>query len=1559
MNSSIFYSTQIRLRKAVIVFFLIVLNFSLTFAQSNLFYSWLTSGEASFRSIAVNSLGESYSTGQSFSNELILGGYNIVGRPYSINSVGTFIVKRDINGYVKWVKNFSSATGSDYGQKVVCDNFGNIILLGVFFSDSIIIESVTLKQSSNNSGTIYVAKFQPDGNLLWAHTINSLPCSCPNVTPYARPTDLTIDVNNNVIFSGNYQSDRALIFAGDTLLTHSTVPSYIHGSSFIAKVDSLGSPKWIKKIATNGNLNLESIASDGNSGIVFGGMYSGPISISGMFNFTSQGGWDMIIGKADSVGTVTLAKSIQGNGNIDYVRQLVVDSSNNIILVGVTNSPNLQLDGTLVHSSFSNNSNDINSVVLKTDGNLVPIWNKSLTGSGDDNIETVLIQNNNVVIGGGTTSTICLLNSDTIYSNGNSTTSNLLLIFLDSAGNHVSSITGTGSGWDIIRSIKNTVDSGILILGESYGSDTIVLPELNANIILGNSHWDSGFLLKLSSSPTSCSIQNDLGSTVSYVNCTRNSIIIQVNTDSLTPGTEFIWEQLLNGTYSVIPNQRFSNLSLTLDSDSIIIRFRSKCDTLIGNPNTITVYNESCVDTCSFSFNKSSFAITSTVPWPNGGSNVGAFLGKGNYLGDAFDDLVVAAPGFYYPNPNSSGFPFDDGFRGAVFIGYFENNIFKVDTFKPNMYDFGYDVAGGFDFNGDGKDDLMITSSSCAYLYLGNDSLLQSIPNDTLCGLPWNIQNTAGKTVWPVKDLNCDGYDEVLVSSNGLRLFYGNSMGKMLLAYSDSFFGPSNPNRFTDFDYNNDGFSDILIGSHRILIHPGTCNGRFIDTVVNNNFTHDFGDVNNDGFYDAIIDGKIYLNDGNNNFNNEIFQTSGYSSTIKYDVNLDGFNDYLEIRQDFSLGSGFSIFVYYFSNADSTFHLGDTLTLGIGSIYYGSNAGFRFGPVLDINGDSIVDFFAAHELGGNYYNGHAKVWLGKRKNIVYATEQFYALDSLILSGYGTLYTDTVFVDTIISLNKCDSVLISEINIIAPLPISKQFNNQNCGDVTLVAPLGFDSYLWSNGDTSRSIQTNDEGIFHCTMTFGPIEYIDSIFILHPKIDAPDTIYVNFGDSVLLSALIDGVHVWSWSNGDTATQTYYPALHTTVAVLSVYFQNSICYDTVVIIPIWNGCEIRGRLIYPSHQNWPLPNQKVVLYNSSLSIVDSARTNTIGEFILMSIDSGSYYIVHEASYPWGGVNGTDALMIVRHYTSRHFLTGMGLEAAKVNNRSNINSLEALRVAQRCIGIVDSFASGDWLIDTVPVTINFGDTTKRPLLNSLCFGDVNASFLPLLLTRKSHETIYSKGILPVRNFENYKLPLFLNKSVSSGAFTLRLQLPDNITVRDVSFSSTIQNDLKNNATNNYGIWFKQMGDILSIVWFDESPMSFDYNNPIIELSLQGDFNNRLIKVVDLEFADEQARVISGLNLSAFYPELATSSNVVLFPNPSFDNATLSVSVDCQSTLMVTVFDAQGKVILSNISYSVPSGNTVIPIPLAGLLPGLYYLKSEIYSGEQLKTTFFRWVKL
>lgn len=276
-----------------------------------------------------------------------------------------FLIKYNSEGEYLWGQ-FFGGFNADVSGGITIDNNGNPIIIGTFFN-SIFIDGTTLL--SNGGQDFFLAKFNPDGNLIWAANDAS------DSDDFGRK--VAVDNANNVYITGD--------FAGEIVFGTQTVQANGVFDVFVAKYSSEGNPQWIQTVGSNGNVDragdidtdnlgnifvclyvdqpgprgkLQKISTNGDviTSFTFGNNSTQPRGIkitssgyiymtgefSGVVDFgdgdaSAVGGKDVFIVKYDSDGQL-IDKYLAGSSDDDAGYAIDLDSDNNVVIAGFCNN---------------------------------------------------------------------------------------------------------------------------------------------------------------------------------------------------------------------------------------------------------------------------------------------------------------------------------------------------------------------------------------------------------------------------------------------------------------------------------------------------------------------------------------------------------------------------------------------------------------------------------------------------------------------------------------------------------------------------------------------------------------------------------------------------------------------------------------------------------------------------------------------------------------------------------------------------------------------------------------------------------------------------------------------------------------------------------------------------------------------------------------------------------------------------------------------------------------------------------------------------------------------
>ena len=377
---------------------------TISFAQSPN-WQWAKSvggmGDNKATSVAVDVSGNSYVAGTFNSFSLVFGSTILTNAGNSTYDM--FLAKYDVNGNVLWAKR-AGGLGSDAAYSLAVDASGNTYLAGSFSSSTLAFGSTTL--TNVGSYDIFLAKYDVNGNVLWAKNAGG--------TSSDGALSVAVDASGNTYLAGSFTSST-LAFSSTTL-TNANVG---WDDIFLAKYDVNGNVLWAKNAGGMGGDMAYSVSVDVSGNIYLTGGFASPTLAFGSTTLTNSGSTDMFLAKYDANGTVLWAKSTGGTTD-DYAFSVSVDVSGNTYLAGSFNSLSIVFGSTaLTNADNTGNTNDMFFVKYDATGTI--LWAKSAGGTNLDEAFSVAVDaSGNIYVAGGFYSPTLAFGSTTLTNAGSS-----------------------------------------------------------------------------------------------------------------------------------------------------------------------------------------------------------------------------------------------------------------------------------------------------------------------------------------------------------------------------------------------------------------------------------------------------------------------------------------------------------------------------------------------------------------------------------------------------------------------------------------------------------------------------------------------------------------------------------------------------------------------------------------------------------------------------------------------------------------------------------------------------------------------------------------------------------------------------------------------------------------------------------------------------------------------------------------------------------------------------------------------------------------------------------
>jgi hypothetical protein len=228
------------------------------------------------------------------------------------------VAKYSSTGALTWIHTAGGNLG-DYGHAISCDGTNYVYVAGEIEGVNNLItfpgSSITLTSVGDND--IFVAKYDLDGNLLWATSAGGY--------YNEKALGVTQDAAGNVYICGEYEDSCK--FNASTMITGAGVLDI-----FVAKYDANGIFQWVRTAGSPGRDEAQAIKCDAAGNVYISGFYSnGMVAGSNTYSTSSGVYYDVFLAKYDTNGNLQWMQT--EGGDYDDVGWSVTMDNNGLIYI--------------------------------------------------------------------------------------------------------------------------------------------------------------------------------------------------------------------------------------------------------------------------------------------------------------------------------------------------------------------------------------------------------------------------------------------------------------------------------------------------------------------------------------------------------------------------------------------------------------------------------------------------------------------------------------------------------------------------------------------------------------------------------------------------------------------------------------------------------------------------------------------------------------------------------------------------------------------------------------------------------------------------------------------------------------------------------------------------------------------------------------------------------------------------------------------------------------------------------------------------------------------------
>ena len=303
-------------------------------------------------SLCASSSGNVLLTGAFQSNSITFDTITVTN--FAAPNVDFFIVKYNSSGHVLWAKE-AGGSGHDLANAISAEANGDFFVCGYFSSPTITFGGTTLTNSSLGTNDFYTAKYDSDGNALWAKSVGGI--------ENEEGRAITTDNSGNVYVGGSYQSTPVTV---DTITF--TNPGLPYADLFLVKYNAVGDVLWAKnsRNSTSSDASI-SVCTDKSGDVIYAGAFQSSSITIGSFTLNNHAApnVDFFIAKYNSLGDVIWAEDIGGTDH-DLANSICLDDNGNLFAGGYFASPSLSF-GTI---PLTNNFPGVNDIFVAKTGSV-------------------------------------------------------------------------------------------------------------------------------------------------------------------------------------------------------------------------------------------------------------------------------------------------------------------------------------------------------------------------------------------------------------------------------------------------------------------------------------------------------------------------------------------------------------------------------------------------------------------------------------------------------------------------------------------------------------------------------------------------------------------------------------------------------------------------------------------------------------------------------------------------------------------------------------------------------------------------------------------------------------------------------------------------------------------------------------------------------------------------------------------------------------------------------------------------------------------------------------
>ena len=376
--------------------------------------------------------------------------------------------------------------------------------------------------------------------------------------------------------------------------------------------------------------------------------------------------------------------------------------------------------------------------------------------------------------------------------------------------------------------------------------------------------------------------------------------------------------------------------------------------------------------------------------------------------------------------------------------------------------------------------------------------------------------------------------------------------------------------------------------------------------------------------------------------------------------------------------------------------------------------------------------------------------------------------------------------------------------------------------------------------------------------------------------------------------------------------------------------------------------GSVYYDNNEAKPLAGSQIVVKDLDDNVLDQTIVTADGSFVFDSLYYKAGKIEVAPVGDLGGVNSTDALLVMRHFSQLQELEGDYLAVADVNGSNTVNNTDALLIQRRFIHAIEEFPISDAHVSINSMEM---DDSFNVALSCLWTGDVNGSYMPS--TRGNGLTLQYDENIVAQPYQNLVIPVKVSGIDALGAVTLAFTYPEEyLEILNVTMASSKEN-----------VMFKSGNGVLNISWYSLQPSLLQNGEVMLNIEVQVADIDAASQPVSFELkgnselADGEGSVINEAVLSMplivnkFFDvgEINQEAGFAVYPNPMKNSAKVSYNLTEEAWVTVAIYSLTGSKMMQLVDERQTCGQHEAEISASAMVPGVYYCQITVGNDSKV----------